>query len=97
MRVVLTLLVALLAGGLAGSAAARPDEASTRPSVTIRLQWDGYSDGAELLATPEGPRYRLSRTDGSSETLTPEEFARIQAADTAMWARVTRAAGMEPE
>ncbi len=76
MRVVLTLLVALFAGGLAGSAAARPDEASPRPSVSIQLQWDGYADRAELLATPEGPRYRLSRTDGSSETLTPDEFAR---------------------
>lgn len=29
--------------------------------------------------------------------LTPEEFAELQASDTRMWSRVTRAAGMEPE
>lgn len=76
-RVVLTLLVTLLAGGVTGgAAAARPDETAARPSVSIQLQWDGYAERAELLATTEGPRYRLSRTDGSAETLTPEEFAR---------------------
>ena len=36
-------------------------------------------------------------TGGTVRLTTPEEFAKIQAADTAMWARVTKAAGMEPE
>ena len=36
-------------------------------------------------------------TGGEVLLNSPEEFARLQAADTGMWARVTRAAGMEPE
>ena len=36
-------------------------------------------------------------TGGEVRLTTPAEFARIQAADTAMWARVVKAAGMEPE
>ena len=36
-------------------------------------------------------------TGGEVMLSSPAEFARLQATDTAMWARVTRAAGMEPE
>ena len=36
-------------------------------------------------------------TGGEVMLMSPDEFARLQASDTAMWARVTRAAGMEPE
>ena len=36
-------------------------------------------------------------TGGEVMLSSPAEFARLQASDTAMWARVTRAAGMEPE
>jgi tripartite-type tricarboxylate transporter receptor subunit TctC len=36
-------------------------------------------------------------TGGEVQLLSPADFARLQANDTAMWARVTKAAGMEPE
>ncbi len=36
-------------------------------------------------------------TGGEVMLLSPADFAKLQASDTAMWARVTKAAGMEPE
>jgi tripartite-type tricarboxylate transporter receptor subunit TctC len=36
-------------------------------------------------------------TGGEVQLLSPADFARLQANDTAMWARVTKAAGMDPE
>jgi tripartite-type tricarboxylate transporter receptor subunit TctC len=36
-------------------------------------------------------------TGGEIQLLSPADFAKLQANDTAMWARVTKAAGMEPE
>lgn len=36
-------------------------------------------------------------TGGEVLLTSPEDFAKLQASDTAMWARVTKAAGMEPE
>ena len=36
-------------------------------------------------------------TGGEVQLMSPADFAKLQAADTAMWARVTRAAGMLPE
>lgn len=36
-------------------------------------------------------------TGGEIQISSPAEFAKLQANDTAMWARVTKAAGMEPE
>jgi hypothetical protein len=36
-------------------------------------------------------------TGGEVQLLSPVDFAKLQANDTAMWARVTKAAGMEPE
>lgn len=36
-------------------------------------------------------------TGGEVQLLSPADFARLQANDTAMWARATKAAGMEPE
>ena len=48
---------------------------SIGPSVDIPIDWSGYRRQAELLTTPEGPRYRVERSDGGSETLTPDAFA----------------------
>ena len=36
-------------------------------------------------------------TGGEIQLLSPTDFARLQANDTALWARVTKAAGIEPE
>ncbi len=36
-------------------------------------------------------------TGGEVQLMSPADFAALQASDTAMWARVTKAAGMEPE
>jgi len=36
-------------------------------------------------------------TGGEVMLMSPADFAKLQASDTAMWARVTKAAGMEPE
>ena len=64
--------------------------ARTPPGIVARLNALLHACVKADLAAHEagGGEVRLS---------TPEEFARIQEADTAMWARVTRAAGMEPE
>jgi lipid-A-disaccharide synthase-like uncharacterized protein len=74
------LVAACLFGGLA-SATARsldpkvPETAAAAEPLRVPLQWDGYADQAELLLTPEGPRYRLTRSDGATELLDPNQFA----------------------
>ena len=64
--------------------------ARTPPERVARLN-------ALLHAAVKGDLAGHEASGGQVRLSTPEEFARIQAADTAMWARVTRAAGMEPE
>lgn len=44
-------------------------------SVATPIDWPGYRSHADLIATPDGPRYRLTRTDGGSELITAEAFA----------------------
>lgn len=64
--------------------------ARTPPAVIARLN--------ELLhaaVRADLPNHEAS--GGEARLLTPSEFARLQASDTAMWARVVKAAGMEPE
>lgn len=79
------LALAVLAGWLPLAAAAAapvslPAQAlsaadSTAERVDVPIDWAGYRRHAELLGTPDGPRYRVVRTDGSAESLTPDAFA----------------------
>lgn len=64
--------------------------ARTPPEIVNRLN-------ALLQAAVKADIAGHEASGGEVRLSTPEEFARIQATDTAMWARVTRAAGMEPE
>ena len=64
--------------------------AKTPPEIVARLN-------ALLHAAVKADTAAHESTGGTVRLTTPEEFAKIQAADTAMWARVTKAAGMEPE
>jgi tripartite-type tricarboxylate transporter receptor subunit TctC len=64
--------------------------AKTAPDVVGRLNTLLHAAVKADLAGHES-------TGGEVRLTTPEEFAKIQAADTAMWARVVKAAGMEPE
>jgi len=64
--------------------------ARTPPEIVNKLN-------ALLHAAVRADSAAHENTGGTIRLTTPEEFAKIQAADTAMWARVTRAAGMEPE
>lgn len=66
-------LTAIVAGGLARPAESSPAERS----VPVHLDWQGYRDAARLERTAEGPRYHVVRDDGQTETLTPEDFARL--------------------
>ena len=64
--------------------------AKTPPEIVTKLN-------ALLHAAVKADPAAHESTGGTVRLTTPEEFAKIQAADTAMWARVTKAAGMEPE
>ncbi len=64
--------------------------AKTPPDIVAKLN-------ALLHAAVKADIAGHEATGGEVRLTTPEEFAKIQAADTAMWARVTKAAGMEPE
>ena len=64
--------------------------AKTPPAIVGRLN-------ALLHAAVKADQAAHENSGGEVRLTSPEEFARIQASDTAMWARVTKAAGMEPE
>ena len=64
--------------------------AKTPPEIVARLN-------ALLHAAVRADQASHESTGGEVRLTTPEEFAKVQAADTAMWARVVKAAGMEPE
>ncbi len=64
--------------------------AKTPPEIVARLN-------ALLHAAVRADQASHEATGGEVRLTTPEEFAKVQAADTAMWARVVKAAGMEPE
>lgn len=51
------------------------EPATATPAVEVPIDWVGYRSRAELVTTPEGPRYRLVRTDGTREELSPDAFA----------------------
>lgn len=50
-----------------------------------------------LHAAVKAEMANLIANGGEALISSPEEFARLQASDTAMWARVVKAAGIEPE
>ena len=64
--------------------------ARTPPAIVSRLN-------ALLHAAVKADQAAHENSGGEVRLTSPEEFAKIQASDTAMWARVTKAAGMEPE
>ncbi|MBL8384724.1 MAG: tripartite tricarboxylate transporter substrate binding protein [Burkholderiales bacterium] len=64
--------------------------ARTPPEIVARLN-------ALMHAAARADAAAHENTGGELQLLSPAEFAALQARDTAMWARVTRAAGMEPE
>jgi tripartite-type tricarboxylate transporter receptor subunit TctC len=64
--------------------------AKTPPEIVNKLN-------ALLHAAVKADQAAHETTGGSVRLTSPQEFARLQAADTAMWARVVKAAGMEPE
>ena len=64
--------------------------AKTPPAIVTRLN-------ALLHAAVRADQAAHENSGGEVRLTSPEEFAKIQANDTAMWARVTKAAGMEPE
>ncbi len=64
--------------------------AKTPPEIANKLN-------ALLHAAVKADHTAHETTGGEVRLTTPADFAKIQAADTAMWARVVKAAGMEPE
>ncbi len=78
-----TLLAGLLIAATAQPTAAMPTapapgaagHADPAAAVEIPIDWPGYRPTAELLRTDAGPRYVLTRTDGSREELLPDAFA----------------------
>ena len=64
--------------------------ARTPPEIVARLN-------ALLHAAVRADQAAHETSGGSVRLTSPEEFARLQASDTAMWARVVKAAGIEPE
>ena len=64
--------------------------AKTPPEIVARLN-------ALVHAAVRADLPGHESTGGEVQLMSPGDFARLQATDTAMWARVTRAAGMEPE
>ncbi len=64
--------------------------AKTPPEIVMKLN-------ALLHAAAKADQAGHETTGGELRLTTPAEFAKIQATDTAMWARVVKAAGMEPE
>jgi lipid-A-disaccharide synthase-like uncharacterized protein len=66
-----------LAGPQSGHTSGPPSGPPSGPTATVEvpITWPGYRSRAELYATPEGPRYRVKRSDGSAEVLDPMEFA----------------------
>ena len=64
--------------------------AKTPPEVVARLN-------ALLHAAVKADQAGHENNGGEVRLTSPEEFAKVQASDTAMWARVVKAAGMEPE
>ena len=64
--------------------------AKTPPEVVARLNTLLHAAVKADLAGHES-------NGGEVRLTSPEEFAKVQASDTAMWARVVKAAGMEPE
>ena len=54
----------------------RNHEAESRGSVNVKVQLDGFRDHANLVRNDDGSHsYILSNYDGTSEVLSPEEFA----------------------
>ena len=64
--------------------------AKTPPEVVARLN-------TLLHAAVKADQAGHESNGGEVRLTSPEEFAKVQASDTAMWARVVKAAGMEPE
>ena len=64
--------------------------AKTPPEVVARLN-------TLLHAAVKADQAGHENNGGEVRLTSPEEFAKVQASDTAMWARVVKAAGMEPE
>ena len=64
--------------------------AKTAPDIVNKLN-------TLLHAAVKADQAAHETNGGEVRLTTPAEFAKIQAADTAMWARVVKAAGMEPE
>lgn len=64
--------------------------AGTPPAVVARLN-------ALIHAAVRADQANHETSGGEVVLLAPEEFARLQARDAAMWARVVKAAGIEPE
>ncbi|MBL8378509.1 MAG: tripartite tricarboxylate transporter substrate binding protein [Burkholderiales bacterium] len=64
--------------------------ASTPQAIANRLN-------ALVHAAVRADQASHENTGGEVMLLSPADFAALQARDTAMWARVTKAAGMEPE
>ncbi|MFN0164277.1 MAG: Bug family tripartite tricarboxylate transporter substrate binding protein, partial [Burkholderiales bacterium] len=62
----------------------------TPPAIVSRLN-------ALVHAAVRADQASHENTGGEILLLTPADFAALQARDTAIWARVTKAAGMEPE
>jgi lipid-A-disaccharide synthase-like uncharacterized protein len=69
------LLFAATAPATATQAPTTSGNARPVAAVAIPIDWPGYRPTAELLRTDAGPRYLLTRTDGSQEELLPEVFA----------------------
>ncbi|MFH1603412.1 MAG: tripartite tricarboxylate transporter substrate binding protein [Pseudomonadota bacterium] len=64
--------------------------AKTPPEIISRLN-------TLIHAAVRADQAAFEASGGEINLLSPAEFAQLQARDTAMWARVTKAAGMEPE
>ena len=73
--------------GIEGAIAKRFLPVKTPPEIVARLN-------ALLHAAVRADQAGHESTVGEVRLTTPEEFAKVQAADTAMWARVVKAAGM---